>query len=238
MRWWNVNHVSPSGLRLNRAWHLRQFIVSLIPPVCAWVVFEGVRQWEESTSLSRVREKEILTTTMKKEGVDGVNNLKDRKESPIPSLPDLYYSNTWGYIPDGYKKHIMHIQVELYTEYDNWNEKMILYASTIKKYIHWEDTSCTYFEPFLDAVRRALSRTNNNCMRNHSNSISVKEIVNDATDATDASAVTTNATTSTATSSAKARVEVSTDATNTTCVISDKSSSMKKRRNANKASHS
>ena len=52
VRWWNVTDVSPSGLRLNRAWYIRQFLVALIPPACAFILFESVSRWEASKNES------------------------------------------------------------------------------------------------------------------------------------------------------------------------------------------
>jgi len=33
-RFWNFRHESPNGFKLNRAWHLRQFMVTMVTPAC------------------------------------------------------------------------------------------------------------------------------------------------------------------------------------------------------------
>ena len=45
--WWNVHERSPSGLVLGRAWKARQFIFALVPPLCAFILFENVDRWQK-----------------------------------------------------------------------------------------------------------------------------------------------------------------------------------------------
>ena len=53
MRWWNVRDASPSGLKLNRAWHTRQFLFALIPPFAAWVMLSSLDRWDQKHQLSK-----------------------------------------------------------------------------------------------------------------------------------------------------------------------------------------
>ena len=45
VRWWNVKSTTPSGITINRAWHLRQFLFALIPPVTAVILMESAKYW-------------------------------------------------------------------------------------------------------------------------------------------------------------------------------------------------
>ena len=53
MRWWNVRDASPSGLKLNRAWHTRQFFFALLPPFAAWVMLSSMDRWDQKHQLSK-----------------------------------------------------------------------------------------------------------------------------------------------------------------------------------------
>ena len=53
MRWWSVRDASPSGLKLNRAWHTRQFLFALIPPFSAWVLLSSLDRWDQKHQLSK-----------------------------------------------------------------------------------------------------------------------------------------------------------------------------------------
>ena len=44
-RWWNVKSTTPSGITINRAWHLRQFLFALIPPATALLLMESAKYW-------------------------------------------------------------------------------------------------------------------------------------------------------------------------------------------------
>ena len=157
MRWWNVNNVSPSGLRLNRAWHLRQFLVALIPPACAWVMFEGVCRWEESTRLLRAKGKgkesssKVKVKVTAEELVLAGTNHSDQQ--PVVQEQSVTSSelSAWMFVPDGeYKTYMMNIQHEFIREYDSIREKM---------HIKRESVSDSFFgNPVLDAVRRQIGR--------------------------------------------------------------------------------
>lgn len=54
MRWWNVGKESPSGLKLNRAWHLRQFLFALVPPTMLLVIMESVSRFDSSLHRDRL----------------------------------------------------------------------------------------------------------------------------------------------------------------------------------------
>jgi hypothetical protein len=57
VRWWNVNTTTPSGIKINRAWHLRQMLFALIAPVTAFCALEIAKRWEGDYALIR-QEKE------------------------------------------------------------------------------------------------------------------------------------------------------------------------------------
>ncbi len=158
MRWWNVNNVSPSGLRLNRAWHLRQFLVALIPPACAWVMFEGVCRWEESTRLLRAKGKGKESSSKVKvtaeELVLADTNHSDQQPVVQGQSVTSSEQSAWMFVPDGeYKTFMMNIQHEFMREYDGIREKM---------HIKRESVSDSLFgNPVLDAVRRAVTVNSN-----------------------------------------------------------------------------
>ena len=54
MRWWNVGRESPSGLKLNRPWHLRQFLFALMPPAVLFVIMESVSRLDSSLHRDRL----------------------------------------------------------------------------------------------------------------------------------------------------------------------------------------
>jgi hypothetical protein len=54
MRWWNVQDVTPSGLRMNRAWKIRQFLLVLVTPACTWVMLESVTRWDKRQVAKRI----------------------------------------------------------------------------------------------------------------------------------------------------------------------------------------
>ena len=54
MRWWNVSRISPSGLKLNYVWHLRQLGYALIPPTIAFVVVVFVDDFEKRVTLINI----------------------------------------------------------------------------------------------------------------------------------------------------------------------------------------
>jgi len=47
MRWWQVRGETPSGLKLNRAWHVRQLLFALVPPTACLIMFEALRRWDD-----------------------------------------------------------------------------------------------------------------------------------------------------------------------------------------------
>jgi len=47
VRWWNVRNETPSGLKLNRVWHVRQLLFALLPPTAALLVFYSLNQWDQ-----------------------------------------------------------------------------------------------------------------------------------------------------------------------------------------------
>lgn len=55
VRWWQVNQETPSGLRLNRAWHVRQFLFALIPPAVAFIILESLNRWDNVHKAQRVQ---------------------------------------------------------------------------------------------------------------------------------------------------------------------------------------
>ena len=50
MRWWNVKTTTPSGIKINRAWHIRQFLYALLAPAAALITMESVKRWESGYS--------------------------------------------------------------------------------------------------------------------------------------------------------------------------------------------
>jgi hypothetical protein len=47
MRWWNVGQTSPSGLRHNYVWHIRQLMYAMLTPLTALVLFEAGSRWQQ-----------------------------------------------------------------------------------------------------------------------------------------------------------------------------------------------
>lgn len=37
-RFWNFSHETPTGFKLNRAWHLRQLMVAMVTPACIFAL--------------------------------------------------------------------------------------------------------------------------------------------------------------------------------------------------------
>ena len=48
--WWNVSGTSPSGLKHNYVWHLRQMLCALIPPTVALLTLEACSRWQKNRS--------------------------------------------------------------------------------------------------------------------------------------------------------------------------------------------
>lgn len=146
VRWWNVHDVSPSGLRFNRAWYIRQFLFALIPPACVLVLFEAV-------SRSETRRK--LGNLSIKDGIEK-NSTGDHK-----SDIDMKVTQAWSFIPG-------EVEVVLQGVRESVREKWAAVAvspeadkSVLGKIRGWVD-SATYTGggPVLDAIRQALGRRN------------------------------------------------------------------------------
>jgi hypothetical protein len=46
--WWQIHEVSPSGLKLNYVWHIRQFAFALVPPLFAAISLGLLSRWKDN----------------------------------------------------------------------------------------------------------------------------------------------------------------------------------------------
>ena len=86
VRWWQVRGEAPSGLKLNRAWHVRQLLFALLPPAGAFIMLTALSRWDEQHKVSKVlleiQQRAAKTSSEKRAAGDG-------KESPPPTLAAL-----------------------------------------------------------------------------------------------------------------------------------------------------
>ena len=86
MRWWNVKTTTPSGIKINRAWHVRQFMYALFAPVAALLTMEAVKSWESGYSARH---------PLRKIGRPGLG-IEDANEKKIlPANSELFTNNVF-----------------------------------------------------------------------------------------------------------------------------------------------
>ena len=100
VRWWHVNDVTPSGLRLNTAWKLRQFLFALVPGALTWVVLHNVSTWEhkqavESESVFTIAKKNLFAQIPQQyfAKLESVNTDRDRMRENVHIVYNLMRTN-------------------------------------------------------------------------------------------------------------------------------------------------
>jgi hypothetical protein len=85
MRWWNVKTTTPSGININRAWHIRQFLYALLAPAAALITMESVKRWESGYSErhpSRITKKPDLAIEHDRARTETAPQKKDAPTKP------------------------------------------------------------------------------------------------------------------------------------------------------------
>jgi len=140
VRWWNVTDVTPSGLRLNRAWHIRQFLFALATPVATLVFLDLVSRWEENLMRDRAK---LAGARALKSAEDKVLASSDKQKQLLPlSTRDAVETYLYSHVPAEYK--------EILTV-DN------LIMNRIRKFADAKDTSAGA-NPVVEAIRDAISK--------------------------------------------------------------------------------
>ena len=110
--WWNVSGTSPSGLKHNYVWHLRQMLYALIPPTVALLTLEACSRWQKKRSAAALH-KELPEN-------DGSNIAsRHQKAKPIPqqsspetviNSPDKQPANRWTTASSWWKDPMMKLK--------------------------------------------------------------------------------------------------------------------------------
>lgn len=115
--WWNVSGTSPSGLRHNYVWHLRQLMYALIPPTVALLTLEACSRWQKKRSAAALhkelpnKQQESKTT---KDGSNIASRHQKTKPTPMLSLSplssDKQPANRWTTASSWWKDQMMKLQ--------------------------------------------------------------------------------------------------------------------------------
>ena len=108
--WWNVSGTSPSGLKHNYVWHIRQMLYALIPPTVALLTLEACSRWQKSRSAAAIRtdkqqQQEPKAVAEHKDGSNIAHRHqkaipKQQQSSPVtnkisPDEPDKQHASRW-----------------------------------------------------------------------------------------------------------------------------------------------
>ena len=139
VRWWNVTDVTPSGLRLNRAWHIRQLFFALATPAATLVFLHFVSRWEEDLMRDRAKEAEAKVKTNASENANVSSLPLPEQRTPVPpaSSTNMVKSFIMSYIPEEYKETLTIDK---------------LFMNRIRDFASTKDDSAEA-NPFLEALR-------------------------------------------------------------------------------------
>ena len=144
VRWWNVSDVSPSGLRLNRAWYIRQFLFALIPPACALMMFESVSRWEAT-----------------QRGLNGTahdQNTSSSETSKENDISKFIFEN----IPLEHQLKAEKLRVMIDDKLDEAQHKINAQVTHIKTYLGLDYIIDTKISPVIEAIQNACSQLDAN----------------------------------------------------------------------------
>ncbi len=159
VRWWNVNEVTPSGLRLNRAWYIRQFLVALIPASFALILFESVSQWESRKVL-----RELAISQKLKDNVKSVDEISKDDNGFVLEDERNSSNNKFSFLNETIRNDIqLYVQknvpiiIEIEDKLDDIKVKLSKYYHEMKlEKDNWIDDKCNQ-NPVIEAVRAAFN---------------------------------------------------------------------------------
>ena len=152
VRWWNVNEVTPSGLRLNRAWYIRQFLVALIPASFALILFESVSQWESRKVL-----RELVISQKLKDNVKSVDEISKDDNGFVLEDERNSSNNKFSFLNETIRNDIqLYVQknvpiiIEIEDKLDDIKVKLSKYYHEMKlEKDNWIDDKCNQ-NPVID----------------------------------------------------------------------------------------